>query len=247
MTQPQAVQVQDLFRDLQSSLLTQLSAARSHVHPTVKGDISERAWVEMLRSHLPERYSVDSGIVLDSRGGSSDQIDVVIYDRQYSFRPFEHQGTVYFAAESVYAVFEVKPELDMETVVYASNKAASVRRLYRTNGAIRHASGSVEKHQVKPLPHIHAGLLATRAGIASSLSEYLPGKLAGLSVEQELDLGCVAQVGAFGVEHEGKGASVRQGSAEFALVDFLLDLLERLRLSGTTPAIEFNEYARWVR
>lgn len=247
MTRKRTVQLPALFGALQTALAENLSGASVHAHPNYAGCTAEQSWLRMLEAHLPRRYSVASAIVLDSRGRTSDQIDIVIHDRQYSFLPFHHNGHLYVAAESVYAVFEVKQVINAETLRCAADRAMSVRRLHRTNGAIHHAGGTVEKANVQPPARILAGLLATRSGWRSSVSKKVSEELAKLGKDQQLDLGCVAQVGAFGVEQAAAGSVVRVGKSEFALVDFLLDLLERLRLARTTPAIEFNEYARWVR
>jgi hypothetical protein len=44
-------------------------------------------------------------------------------------------------AESIYAVFEVKQELNLDTIVDAAAKALSVRRLRKTTVASPHAGG----------------------------------------------------------------------------------------------------------
>ena len=49
----------------------------------------------MLRKYLPRRYTATKAHVVDSLGSFSDQIDVVIFDRQYSpfiFKFGEHES-----------------------------------------------------------------------------------------------------------------------------------------------------------
>jgi hypothetical protein len=53
-------------------------------HPGTKGDASESRWVEVPREFLPERYGVGPIFAIDSVGGQSDQLDIAIFDQQYS-------------------------------------------------------------------------------------------------------------------------------------------------------------------
>ena len=94
-----------------------------------KGDASESVWLELLNKYLPERYRAATAHVVDSEGEFSDQIDVVIFDRQYSPFIFRYEGQIIVPAESVYAVFEAKQTTNADQVTYAQNKVA-VERLY---------------------------------------------------------------------------------------------------------------------
>ena len=53
-------------------------------HPGTKGDASEKVWLELLQKYLPSRYQAETAHVVDSQGNFSEQIDVVVFDRQYS-------------------------------------------------------------------------------------------------------------------------------------------------------------------
>src|SRR3546814_17119907 len=83
------------------------------------------------------RISDWSSDVVDSRGVFSQQIAVIIHDRQYSPFVFTFKGTDVVPAESVYAVFEAKQELTADYIRYAGEKAAYVRRLHRTSLSAR--------------------------------------------------------------------------------------------------------------
>ncbi len=94
-----------LHDDIQQRLET---VRKSFGHPGTKGDASESVWLELFKKYLPERYSADTAHVVDSNGDFSEQIDVVIFDRQYTPFIFRYEGKVIIPAESVYAVFEAK-------------------------------------------------------------------------------------------------------------------------------------------
>ena len=53
-------------------------------HPGTKGNASEAVWLQLLQTYLPERYAAASAHVVDSAGTFSDQIDAVVFERQYS-------------------------------------------------------------------------------------------------------------------------------------------------------------------
>lgn len=105
--------LRDIFLGLQGKMVGTLDAHRMATDNKVaKGAASELQWREMLAKYLPERYSVTEGFVLDCAGKISDQLDIIIYDRQYSPLLFDEDGTRYVPAESAYAVFEVKAHID---------------------------------------------------------------------------------------------------------------------------------------
>lgn len=110
----------------------------------------------MLDTYLPKRYQAAKAHVVDSLGNFSQQIDVVVFDRQYSPFIFTYENETIIPAESVYAVFEAKQTADAGLVAYAQEKVASVRRLHRTSLPIPHAGGT---YPAKPLIPILGGLL----------------------------------------------------------------------------------------
>ena len=109
-------------------------------HPVTKGDHCEGVWIDFFRSFLPNKYAIDKGFVFDSRGNVSEQIDIIIYDALYTPLIFEtDSGEKYVTAESVYAVFESKPDIDKSTLEYANNKIKSVNTLQRTSRGVINA------------------------------------------------------------------------------------------------------------
>src|SRR5271166_6469982 len=119
-----------LHNDIQQRLAT---AREALAHSGTKGDASEHVWLELLQNYLPQRYQAATAHVVDSKGMFSEQIDVVVFDRQYSPFIFRYQGQMVIPAESVYAVFEAKQSINAGQVDYAQKKVASVRRLHRTS------------------------------------------------------------------------------------------------------------------
>ena len=133
-----------------------LLSSRQISHAGEMGSATEQNWRELLRAHLPGRYEVEGGFIIDVDGQESQQLDVIVFDRQYSPTLFEVGGVLYVPAESVYGVFEVKQDLSKQHVEYAGEKVASARRLKRS-APIIHAGG---EYPPKEPPTILGGILA---------------------------------------------------------------------------------------
>lgn len=225
-----------LHDDIQQRLAT---ARKAFGHPSTKGDASEHVWLEMLKTYLPQRYQVATAHVVDSAGRFSQQIDVVIFDRQYSPFIFQYQGQTIVPAESIYAVFEAKQSINAEHVAYAQEKVASVRALNRTSLPIPHAGGTFP---AKPLPHILGGLLAFESDWDPPMGQPLLNSLVS-EPEERLDLGCVAAHGVFGFDEAGTYSVRPKGKPATA---FLFELIAQLQNSATVPMIDIRAYARWI-
>ena len=212
-------------------------ASQSVVHAGTMGEVNEKNWMELLRSYLPRRYEVNTGIVVDSRGGYSDQIDIIIYDGHFTPVLLGQQNHRYVPAEAVYAVFECKPEINTQYLEYAGDKAASVRSLHRTSREIT----TIEGRARKSLFPIAAGILAQRAwsrGLEADLSSNLPTEEASY-----LNFGCAVSVGAFFWE----GTELVVAPGEGSLMRFLFRLLLHLQDLGSAPAVEWGDYEALLR
>ena len=136
--------LKNLFSELQKKMTSEGNFSNFLNHPTDKGDNFEESWIEWFNVYLPKRYKAAKATVIDSKGSISDQIDIVLYDAQYSYLAFNYHEILYIPAESVYAVFEVKKDLTKENMEYAGKKAESVRFLFAViniTSEIRHSSG----------------------------------------------------------------------------------------------------------
>lgn len=238
------VDLKQLFGDLQSQMTAKLRTNKNNVHhPGTKGRGSELNWIQMLKDYLPERYKVDSAFVVDSNGLISQQIDAVIYDRQYSPFLFNQDDMLYIPAESVYATLEIKPSLDKSVIEYAGEKAESVRRLFRSSVTIKHAGG--EYKPVTPFP-ILAGIVAADNSW-KSLGEPFESAISALSTPQRIDFGCALNGGAFEVRYAEDGKPmITKSKPEDSLIFFFLRLVSRLQALGTVPALNVMEYAKVI-
>lgn len=233
--------MRQMFMAQQKVMEAKLEEERAtHDHPTAVGDGSENAWVTTLRNFLPLRYQVAKAFVLDSKGNKSQQFDVVIYDQHYSPLLSKSTGGKYVPAESVYAVFEVKQNLNRGHVLYAGEKVASVRKLVRTSAPFTHLGGRAAVD--RPLPYILGGLLALQTNWSPPFGESFIKVLGELQKDEQLELGCSIDAGGYEISFDEATPTVRASLPEIALSYFLFRLLHRLQQVGTAHALDFGAY-----
>ena len=170
----------------------------------------------------------------------SDQIDVVVFDRQYSPFIFEFEGKIIIPAESVYAVFEAKQAINATQVSYAQDKVASVRRLHRTSLPIPYANGI---YPAKPLIPIFGGILTFESDWTPCFGQPLTRALQ-LDADGPLDLGCIAAHGYLSRDATTDAYDFQAGGKPATA--FLFKLISMLQFSGTVPMIDVQAYAQWL-
>jgi hypothetical protein len=241
LTTPAPNRLTDILDGLQARLEGELRGNRAAVtHPGARGEAAEEDWLGVLNGHLPRRYQAARAFVIDSRGDCSEQIDIVIYDRQYSPLLYNQANQRYIPAESVYAVFEVKQKLSPAHVVYAGKKAASVRRLHRTSATISYAEGT---YKARTLPRIVAGILAYESSWTPPFGQKLRNGLAKLPPDHQLDIGCALLHGVFEARYPDQGSvDLAVVTGRRSLVQFLMRLMKQLQPLATVPAIDYAAY-----
>jgi hypothetical protein len=228
-----------LLTNFNAELLNELETGReTSDHPTIKGDTGELAWGDMLEKYLPKRYAASGGIVVDSQGAQSEQIDLIIYDRQYSPFIFQHKATQYIPAESIYAVFEVKQNLNKAHMEYAQTKAASVRNLSRTSLPVPNVYGTSKPKEPR---FIHAGLLCFNSDWSPPFGQPFEKVVAAAAPDEMLNLVCVAQEGYFELDEDSQ---IRHGIQPVTY--FFMRLVSILQQKGTAPMMDIMAYAQWL-
>jgi hypothetical protein len=232
------------LREEQKGLEHDLDRAIATVpHNGVLGSIGEQCWIKMLKKYLPRRYEVNSAFVIDSEGHTSEQIDVVVYDPQYTPTLLGQESHFYVPAEAVYAVFDAKQKINKELLIETAKKAESVRRLKRTSVPIVHSDG------VRPAKQhfeVIAGILARNVdwseGLGKTFCEVINAK--DFIDMRFLNCGCGLSHGSFDF-YDGKNNLV-VGPKDCGLAYFLFRLLNKLQSLGTVPAIDWNSYAKVI-
>lgn len=247
--------IRDALLDKQATLLAGHESLRGMTrHGTTLGDHDERQWTEILRGFLPERYDVGSIFAVDHHGNQSQQIDVAIYDRNFSPLWFgQRDSTSFVPVEAIYAVFEAKPLLDKTYLEYAREKVASVRRLERTTVPVPHAGGTFQAVNLDTRP-ILGGALAAKSGwtTVDGSVEALEKHLPALGQPDSLNIGIALDTVAFDFTPKTQVGAPAQtvNTADISfhssnqLIRFAVRLFRLLQSIGSVPSIDMAAYER---
>lgn len=225
----------------QDCLRASLASSERIKHCGDRGETNEQHFIKFLRHYLPNRYSVEKATVIDSEGQTSESIDIVIFDRQYTPSLFDNDYHRYIPAEAVYAVFECKPEITKDYIQYAANKVASVRRLKRTSTSIYHAGGIM---QPKKPGEILGGILTLRISWQDGIeSSFCMNALKENIDHGPLNIGLSVEGGCF-YFHDEKFIckNIDRNTPGKHLGIFIFELLDKLQKIGTVPAVDWQKY-----
>lgn len=240
------IDLEGLFKSRQKATQAAQELNREFaIHQGTKGEATERSWIGLLQEYLPNRYAIERAMVVDSDGTASEQIDIVIFDQQYTPFVINCGGIIYIPAEGVYAIFEVKQDISKEHVEFASKKIRSVRRLKRTSAPITDHTGTKRK---KALFEIPAGLLTLSSSWSPGLGDPFEAAInKSWQVEHEkIQLGCVLSEGGFCVHDSENGRVIQKSNPEASLMFFLMSLFKTLQPLGTVPAVDMDQYLKWI-
>lgn len=218
-------------------------------HSTTIGDQGEADWMGLIRDFLPTRYAVGPIFAVDYLGNMSQQIDVAVYDTHYSPQWFGGANGVRFVpVESVYAVFEVKPEFNSTYLGYARQKVSSVRCLRRTSQAVVHKGGEYQPGEIDLKPII-GGLLTTREGLDEPL-EKVRSTQPSENDDGFLNIGICLDQFAFDytprVEYGQVVVELDSCKGHDSLIHFCIRLFRMLQAVGTVPAVDMTKYEATV-
>jgi len=233
----------DIFNGITAEMLASLKVDRENIsHAVCKGDTSETKWKDFLKTHLPPKYSVDKAIVVNKKGEQSQQIDIVIYDAANAPFSFRHNDFVYVPIECVRAVFEVKQSISKKEIIYAKEKAESVRKL-ADNSNIHNIIAGFLALEYNCETHNFDQLLEMQQTIMDNLSEKNPNRI--------LNCGCCLSDFSFADEYgiessktdsEGNGKYKYIVKKEKILVAFLFRLLYLLCEDDSQERDDINKY-----
>jgi hypothetical protein len=249
LTQP-PFDIAAAFRNKEVAMRASFLAIRDVTsHPTTRGDQGEADWVGLIRNFLPTRYAVGPIFAVDHHGNMSEQIDVAVYDTHFSPQWFgTAAGVRLVPVESVYAVFEVKPEFSGKYLRAARQKVASARKLERTSQAVVHKGGTftAEDIQLKP---IIGGILTTRPKLKDPIAK-LKETQPTSGGDGFLNIGICLDGFAFDYTPTIEGDSVqieletREGGDQ--LIHFAIRLFKQLQTVGSVPAVDMTMYEAQV-
>ena len=100
-------------------------------HSLVKGRLRELVVDQLLRPVLPPSFGLGTGVIVDTRGGTSGEIDIVVYNRDILMPLLYGERDGIFPVEACLYAIEVKSVLDRNHIEETISKFRRVRELHR--------------------------------------------------------------------------------------------------------------------
>jgi hypothetical protein len=124
---------QEIFTAAAKKLRQDFEELRNVPHPGVRGHEAEDLVRRFLRGHLPKRFDVGSGFIIDANNTVSKQTDVIVYDALNCpvYRASETGAII--PSDNVAAIVEVKSQLDKQRMEEAFANAAAAKSLVKTS------------------------------------------------------------------------------------------------------------------
>ncbi|MFD1887752.1 DUF6602 domain-containing protein [Paenibacillus wenxiniae] len=132
-------QIEKNYRYLNKTMVEEINIAA--VHGGLTGDYREEMWIKFFRSIIPLKYSIAQGVlIIDSEKRVSREVDIAIYDDQYTPYVFQYNTLKFIPIEAVVVAIECKStDVDEEALI---TWADSIARLEpKASGIARTLSG----------------------------------------------------------------------------------------------------------
>jgi len=119
-----------IFDEISAQMLSDFEKSRQALsHAGLKGDANEEIVRSFLRQYLPNNLEISSGIVVDSNGNKSRQLDIILHDSAKTPVFYQNTSTRVIPIECVYAVIEVKAFLDKNELEKCFENMKSLKTL----------------------------------------------------------------------------------------------------------------------
>jgi hypothetical protein len=139
--------ITSIFYEVAEQMRSDVDRARKALsHSGLKGAAFEETFRRFLREYLPQSLDISTGQIVDSQGGFSRQLDVIISDTVKTPILFRSEDLRVIPVECVYTVIEVKAFLDKEELKKVFVNMESVRALQKR---AYNAENSVIKRHVE--------------------------------------------------------------------------------------------------
>lgn len=98
------------YKELECSIISQLKFHVQNHKPTI-GTFREEVWKDLFRRIVPKKFSIEQSVfIIDSQGNVSNEVDLAIFDEQYTPYVFNHGKIKFIPIEAVAVVVECKSQ-----------------------------------------------------------------------------------------------------------------------------------------
>lgn len=105
------------YSHLEESIAFQLSLSANH--PPTTGACREKIWMSLFRQIIPRKFSIEQGVfIIDSCGNISQEVDLAVFDEQYTPYIFNYSNIKFIPIEAVAMVIQCKStSIDRKKVI----------------------------------------------------------------------------------------------------------------------------------
>jgi len=254
--------VQEVFKRVSSKMRAEFEEACAAVsHPTIKGDNSEKIVHNFLKKYLPKSLDITSGIIIDSDGNSSKQIDIIITDAHATPILFEGDESRVVPVEPVYAVIEVKSNLTSSMIPAIIENMLSVKRLnkkafYKAGSDVEHSFCYYDRqYEISPIMYFFFAFKAENSlGFLDNFSTEFATR--NLDIPMRIDCGCILDEMVYAnmvfANRKRINALPSKDSILSPIItdDSLLlfySLISNYLNQSSTPSFRFNDYIKNIQ
>jgi len=236
-----------VLADARQEVLMASSKAGAFQHHGIRGDERAAGLARFLHEHLPKRFGVGKGEVLDYRDARTGQLDIILYDA-VGCGPLSVQSeNLLLPCEALYAIIEVKSILTGTELDKAYAAAEKVRRLspFKAQFVARRRTGSSAEADAHRCMYIVFGYTSDLRNDSEWLDkEY--ARITQAASRSKADLDCVDRVVVLdrGIINPsaGRGKSV-SGDDQSVFLDAYLHLVNFLaRESRRREPVDWQIY-----
>ncbi|WP_129600804.1 DUF6602 domain-containing protein [Anaerophilus nitritogenes] len=99
--------IKDNYKNMERVICGELEMASKH--PGITGHCREEYWIGFFRKIIPQKFTLETGVmIIDSKGNVSNEVDIVVFDNQYTPYLFNYGSLKFIPIEAVSIVIECK-------------------------------------------------------------------------------------------------------------------------------------------
>lgn len=245
--------LKDIFDNVEKSLYSDMSIRIEH--NLEDGKYREYLVKKVLDKIVPSKYSITNGFIIDSDNNISQEMDVIIYDKNY-VPPFFDETYTVVPIEAVIAVIQVKTTLNKKTLSDSITNLNSINRLKSKTGGKIISANEIKLLKEKRYIAPYKIIVTYKTDYAESHDYKKNMKDIDMLyiVEEKKPLIIKHRNSIHAVVNEDKNTLLEELKTynlevvkDSKLVFFALNLLEKMKLINNSIIINYEEYIRGAK
>lgn len=197
--------LKEVFDEVSNQMRSDFSKSqKSLTHSGLKGNANEEIVKSFLRQYLPKTLDITTGMVVDSEGNQSRQLDIIICDTAKTPIFYQSGEIRVIPIECVYAVIEVKAFLDKAELEKAHQNMLSIKSLnkkaYFKRNSIIQITHNLYEREWDFWP-VNFFIFAFDSSSLESVMSNLKNHQTGSEIHKRIDSICILEKGVILNQH----------------------------------------------